>query len=131
MILLDTHAWVWWLSQPEKLSRTAKQAIARNFAARAIGVSSFSVWEVALLAARGRLRLAVDLESWLAASERLPGLTFHPVTNAIALQSVSLPGEFHSDPADRIIVATARHLGAELVTGDQKIRGYRHVKTTW
>lgn len=131
MIVLDTHAWVWWLAQPELLSKPAQRAIARNLASRSIGISAFSVWELALLVARGRVRLAISLEEWVAESERIAGLAFYPVDNAIALQSVGLPGQFHADPADRIIVATARRLGAAVVTGDVKIRRYPHVKSVW
>lgn len=131
MILLDTHVWVWWLGRPEQLSRAARQALQRNLATGSVGISSFSVWELALLVERKRLRLAVDLGAWVAETERIRGVTFHPVDNGIALHSVNLPGSFHPDPADRILVATARRLGATLVTGDAKIRKYPHVKTLW
>mgnify|MGYP001205208797 FL=1 len=131
MILLDTHVWVWWLAQPERLSKAARQAIQRNLSAGSIGISTFSTWELALLVQRKRLQLSIDLAEWIAETERIKNVTFHPVTNAIALQSVNLPGSFHPDPADRILVATARHLGAAMITGDAKIRGYSHVKTLW
>lgn len=131
MILLDTHVWVWWLAQPEQLSKAARQAILRDLAEGGVGISSFSVWELALLVQRKRLQLSIDLAEWLAETERIRGVTFHPVDNAIALQSVNLPGSFHPDPADRILVATARRLGATLITGDTKIREYPHVKTLW
>lgn len=131
MILLDTHVWVWWLAQPEQLSKTAARAIHGNLAAGSVGISSFSVWELALLVQRKRLQLSIDLVEWLTETERIRGVTFHPVDNAIALQSVNLPGSFHRDPVDRILVATARRLGATLITGDAKIREYPHVKTLW
>jgi PIN domain nuclease of toxin-antitoxin system len=70
-------------------------------------------------------------DDWVAASEALPFFHFVPVSNSIALKSVQLPGELHSDPADRIIIATAISLGAFLVTKDDKIRNYQHVKTVW
>jgi len=131
VILLDTHVWVWWLAQPGHLSKAARQAIQRSLSAEGVGISSFSVWELALLVQRKRLDLSIDLVEWVAETERVPGVTFHSVDNSIALQSVSLPGVFHPDPADRILVATARHLGATLITGDAKIRAYPHVKTLW
>lgn len=131
MILLDTHVWVWWLGQPEQLSKAAGRAIQGNLAAGSVGISSFSVWELALLVQRKRLQLSIDLVEWLTETERIRGVTFHPVDNAIALQSVNLPGSFHRDPVDRILIATARRLGATLVTGDAKIREYPHVKTLW
>ena len=84
-----------------------------------------------MLVAKGRLQFALDLAEWMAECEKIPGLRFMPVTNAIALASVNLPGKFHPDPADRIIVATARHVAARIVTSDSKIRAYPHVKTVW
>ena len=131
MILLDTHVWVWWLARPEELTKSARQAVERELATGSVGISSFSVWELALLVQRKRLDLSVDLVEWVAESERIKGVTFHPVSNSIALQSVNLPGAFHPDPADRILVATARQLGATFVTGDAKIHRYPHVKTLW
>jgi PIN domain nuclease of toxin-antitoxin system len=131
VILLDTHVWVWWLAQPERLTKSARQAVQRELATGSVGISSFSVWELALLVQRKRLDLSVDLAEWVAESERIKGVTFHTVSNSIALQSVNLPGAFHADPADRILVATARQLGAALVTGDAKIHRYPHVKTLW
>jgi len=131
VILLDTHVWAWWLARPERLTRSAHQAIRRNLATGRVGISSFSVWELALLVQRKRLVLAIEMADWVAETERIQGVTFHPVTNAIALQSVNLPGAFHPDPADRILVATARELGATMVTGDAKIRAYPHVKSLW
>ena len=131
MILLDTHAWVWWLSQPDQLSKAAHEEIERSLASASVCVSCFSAWELALLVQRGRLELSIDLAQWIAETERIPGVIFHPVNNPIALQSVNLPGTFHPDPADRILVATARHLGATMITGDAKIHAYPHVKTLW
>jgi PIN domain nuclease of toxin-antitoxin system len=122
---------VWWLTQSERLSRRAAKAIAEAQTREAIVVSCFSTWELALLVQRGRVALALDLLEWLREAERVPGVRFEPVTNAIAYQSVVLPGEFHADPAGQIIVATARSLAATLVTGDRKIRDYSHTKTFW
>ncbi len=89
MILLDTHVWVWWLARPEHLSKAVRLAIQRNLAAEGVGISSFSVWELALLVQRKRIELSIDLVEWVAETERIPGVTFHPVDNGIALQSVS------------------------------------------
>ena len=131
MIVLDTHAWIWWVSSPEFLSETAKKTIDEAITGKKIFISSISTWEVAVLVARGRLELTMSPEDWIAASEALPFFDFVPVSNSIALKSVQLPGELHSDPADRIIIATAISLGAVLVTKDEKIRNYQHVKTLW
>ncbi len=73
--------------------------------------------------------MAVD--DWLAAASEIECLRFVPLDNAVAIQSTRLPGEFHSDPADRMIVALARHVSARLVTADARIRRYRHLKTIW
>ncbi|MCX8050188.1 MAG: type II toxin-antitoxin system VapC family toxin [Methylohalobius sp.] len=131
MIVLDTHVWVWWICAPENLSPTVQEEIDRQLALHSVIVSTFSTWEVAMLIAKDRLQLSVDLTEWVRQCERIPGFVFQPITNAIALAAVNLPGQFHPDPADRLIVATARVLGATLVTGDQKIRDYRYVRTLW
>jgi PIN domain nuclease of toxin-antitoxin system len=83
------------------------------------------------LAAGGRLELTISAGDWIAASEALPSIRFVPVSNSIALKSVQLPGDLHNDPADRIIIATAVSMGAILITKDEKIRTYPHVKTAW
>ncbi len=131
MIVLDTHAWIWWVSNPDFLSDKAKQTIDEAVTNRNVLISSISVWEVAILVSRGRLKLTMNPDDWVAASEALPFFDFVPVSNSIALKSVQLPGILHNDPADRIIIATAISMGAVLVTKDEKIRNYSHVKTVW
>ena len=131
MIVLDTHAWIWWVSSPEFLSETAKQIIDEAATGKNVFISSISAWEIAMLVSRGRLKLTMSPADWVAASEALPFFDFVPVSNSIALKSVQLPGILHNDPADRIIIATAVSLGAVLVTKDEKIRNYPHVKTVW
>ena len=84
-----------------------------------------------MLVARGRLELTMPVRDWIAISEGLSFLHFVPVTNNIAIKSVQLPGELHGDPADRLIVATALSMGSALVTKDEKILNYPHVKTIW
>ena len=131
MIVLDTHSWIWWVSNPAFLSETAKQIIDEAVTEMNVFISSISAWEVAVLVSRGRLKLTMSTGDWVAASEALPFVEFVPVNNSIALKSVQLPGPLHNDPADRIIIATAVSLGAVLVTKDEKIRSYPHVKTAW
>jgi PIN domain nuclease of toxin-antitoxin system len=97
----------------------------------AIYISSISAWEVALLAATGRLELTLGVQDWIAASEALPFFNFVPVDNAIFARSVFLPGPLHSDPADRVIIATAIMKGMPVVTRDEKIRKYSKVKSIW
>ncbi len=131
MIVLDTHAWLWWVSGSEALSVPAGQAIERHVTQRTVHVSSISTWEVALLVKRRRLELTMDVGDWIANSEALPFLRFVPVTNQIAVRSVNLPNGLHSDPADRMIIATTLFLGASLVTKDERILNYPHVETIW
>lgn len=131
MIVLDTHTWVWWLSDPERLSQVARQAIDRAMGEKAIRVSAISAWEVALLVNKNRLRLTMSVEDWIAHSHGLPFLRFVDVDPRIAVRSVRLNGKLHPDPADRIIIATALILGTALVTRDEKIRAYDEVKTIW
>lgn len=131
MILLDTHVLVWWLSgQDDLLSASARQAIERERSGEML-VSSISAWEIAMLVARDRLVLSMDVAEWLRNAGEIESLTFMPVDNEIAVRSTELPGVFHKDPADRIIVATSRKFGASLVTADRKLLDYDHVQTIW
>ena len=132
MIVLDTHALVWWLADPDKLPRRTRARLDRAVTdGESLRVSSISVWEVAMLVARGRLTLTMDVGAWIAAAESLPQLEFVPVDNAIALRAVTLPEAFGRDPADRLIAATALGLGATLVTGDRRLRGHPPLRTLW
>ena len=131
MIVLDTHAWVWWVSNPEKLSTKARRRIEKGVTNKEILISSISAWEVAMLVARLRLKLTMELKDWIAKSEALPFLRFIPVTNQIAIKSVHLQGRLPSDPADRIILATTIIQEATLITADEKILGYPQVETLW
>jgi PIN domain nuclease of toxin-antitoxin system len=131
VIVLDTHALVWWVAGDTSLSKRAKNAIARELAGGEIVVSAISAWEITMLVAREKLVLTMDVDSWLRTVGEIEAVRFAPVDVEIASKSVALPGEFHGDPADRMIVATARKLAAPLVTKDAKIRSYAHVKTIW
>jgi len=131
MIVLDTHAWVWFVSNPELLSKKAKRTIERAVVDNNVFISSISAWEVALLTSKKRLLLSMEVADWIKKSEMLPFVNFIPVDNSIAVKSVNLPQSFHSDPADRIIIATAISLGASLITKDERILKYPHVKTIW
>lgn len=132
MILLDTHVLVWWVSgQDGLLSAQAADTIARKHDDGELLVSSISAWELAMLVSCGRLVLSLEISEWLALVSQTPSLRFVPVDNAIAVASATLPGDFHKDPADRLITATARKLGAPLVTADERIRAYPHVRTVW
>ena len=128
MIVLDTHVWVWWTIDPARLSETQRQEVARNEDDR-IGVSAISCWEVAKLSEYGRLLLPVGLSEWFQTALRYPGISLLELTPGVAVESTSLPGGFHRDPADQILVATARVHRCPLVTSDDKIAGYPHVRS--
>ena len=131
MIVIDTHVWLWWVSDPAQLSDPARQAIDAAALRHELFVSTISAWEVAMLVEKGRLTLTLDVRDWIARSEALPFLTFAPLTNVVAVEAVRLPNFPHADPADRIIAATTLSLGAALVSKDEKLRGYPPLRTIW
>lgn len=129
MTVLDTHTWLWWLHESERLSEKARDAIQEAKATRSLAVSCISSWEIALLVNKGKLALDAPLQEWLVHNEEMDFLSFIPVSNRIAVNSVTL--DMHGDPADRIIVATAQALAARLVTKDAKIIASKLVATVW
>ncbi len=132
MVVLDTHALLWWASSDKaQLSAAAQQAIDAELHGGQIMVSSISAWELGMLVAKGRVALSMNTLAWLSIVNQIEAISFVPVDNEIAVGSATLPGEFHKDPADRIITATARKLAAPLITADDKIRAYPHVITLW
>ncbi|HPA70700.1 MAG TPA: type II toxin-antitoxin system VapC family toxin [Spirochaetota bacterium] len=131
MIILDTHAFVWWVAGSKEIPAKALGTIRKAQAVNGIYVSSISIWELSMLMKTGRLLLSIPLQKWIRAVEDLPFVKFVPVDNAIAELSVNLPGEFHKDPADRIIVATAQTLNMPVITRDGEMRKYPHVRTIW
>ena len=132
MIVLDTHVLVWWVDSPTKLPPKVQKIIEKVIKKEEkLIVSAISVWEIFMLVKKGKLGFAIDINAWLQKIESMMFLEFIPVDNQIAAKSVNLPGKFHNDPADRIIIATAREYGAKLVTSDQKILNYRHVQSIW
>lgn len=131
MIVLDTHVWIWFISNPENLSKKAEKAISTAVKDKSVLISSISSWELAFLVQKKRLKLTLEITDWIAKSEGLPFIRFVPVTNSIAVKSVNLPTPFHPDPADRIIIATALSVGAPLVTKDKKLLEYSSIKTIW
>jgi PIN domain nuclease of toxin-antitoxin system len=129
VIVLDTHAWLWWMSSPERLSDDAAASIAD---AASIGVSTLSAWEVAMLASRGRISLDRDVSLWVKralAEERVESLApgVEIALSAGLLDARGFPG----DPADRFIYATARALDAPLITRDARIRAFAPSTTLW
>jgi PIN domain nuclease of toxin-antitoxin system len=129
-VLLDTHAWVWWVAESDQLPDGPRRQIQAAFADDRVWVSAISAWEVALLVQRGRLMLRLPVREWVARNEALSGLHFLPVDTAIGLRAVELTG-LHADPADRMIVASAQQLGAVLITRDERLRAYGGIQTAW
>ncbi len=132
MIVVDTHVLIWWLgAETKRLSSIALKTIERELASDQVVVSSISAWEIAMLVQHDKLDLSMDVMAWLEVASGIENLKFLPVDNTVAVKSRSLPGTFHPDPADRIIVALARELACPLMTADDKIRNYPHVVTIW
>jgi PIN domain nuclease of toxin-antitoxin system len=132
VIVLDTHALIWWVSEPTRVPAKARRLLdAAVKAGERIAVSSISIWEVAMLVDRGRLMLTLALDVWIEQVESLPFLEFQPVDNRIATRAVRLENFPQRDPADRMIAATALELGATLITADAQLRAYGPVKTVW
>jgi PIN domain nuclease of toxin-antitoxin system len=129
LIVLDTHVWIWWASEtPRRLPAPARKAIAE---APSLAVSAISPWEVAMLVAKGRLELDRDVLVWIRQALALPRVRLAPLTPEIAVRSTRLGDGFPGDPADRILVATARELGAALVTKDEALREIEGIRTIW
>lgn len=128
MILLDTHIWVWWVHGDSQLP-LACQTELQEKEAEGLGVSIISCWEVAKLVEHGRLVLPIPVEQWLNQALSYPGVQLLDLTPRIVVESTQLPAGFHRDPADQMIVATARVHNCTLMTVDEKILNAPHVKT--
>ena len=120
-LLLDTHILVWWVSEPRRMSPKQRRALSRASAATPLCVSDISLWEVAGLSERSRVRLSMPLRDWLESATAPPLVRRLPISPAVAAEVASLPLTLDWDPADRIIVATARIHGLRLVTADERI----------
>jgi PIN domain nuclease of toxin-antitoxin system len=123
-LLLDTHVLVWMLEGSGCISDAVRVQLRQAANEDQLLVSAITPWEIALLVVKGRLRLAREVGDWLGAGLGLPGIHLEPLSPTIAVASTRLPGEIHGDPADRILVATARHVDATLVTADQRLLNY-------
>lgn len=121
MIVLDTHVLIWALIDDPRLGPAAREMIDEATAANAALVSAITPWEIAMLVAKGRLALGQDAAVWIETALATQGLRLAPIAPDIAVDSVRLPEPFHADPADRFIVATARQMGATLLTADRAI----------
>jgi PIN domain nuclease of toxin-antitoxin system len=127
VILLDTHIWVWWVSQPDRLQPAHRELLERG-PDRTFGVSIISCWEIAKLVEYGRLKLDRRVGLWLESALAEPGVSLLPLNPRIVVESTQLPQPFHRDPADQLLLATARVLECPLMTEDGKIAAYPHVR---
>ena len=119
--LLDTHILLWWHGDRGRLSREQQDVIAAAGVDSPLEISDISLWEVAMLYNLGRIRLTIPLREWLDKAVAAPLVRRHGISPAVAAELASLPDSFHRDPADRILVATTRVLGATLLTRDKRI----------
>lgn len=127
--LLDTHILLWWHGDRDRLSRDQRNVIAAANPEAPLQVSDISLWEVATLHSLGRIHLTIPLREWLEKAAAPPLVRRHGISPAVAAELASLPDSFHRDPADRILVATARIIGATLLTQDHRISGAGLVDT--
>jgi PIN domain nuclease of toxin-antitoxin system len=123
-VVLDTHILVRLLVGDRRVSPAVAQIIQQAADANQAFISAITPWEIAMLVSKNKLTFACDVQAWIDEALGRPGITLAPLTTEIAVDSVRLPGALHGDPADRIIVATARRLRAMLVTADAKLLTY-------
>jgi PIN domain nuclease of toxin-antitoxin system len=129
LIVLDTHVWLWWASDPRRLTRKVRAAID---ASDAIGICTVSAWEVAMLVLRERIQLDRDVSIWIRQALAQPAVQALDLTAEIALAAALIEREgLRGDPVDRMIYATARAYGARLATRDKALRGFDPARTIW
>jgi PIN domain nuclease of toxin-antitoxin system len=123
-LLLDTHIWIWLEAGSDELSEPTRREISRALGAGQLRIAAISLWELALLVSRSRVTLGKPVSLWIEAALADPGPVIEPLDMHVAVESAELPGSFHRDPADRLIVATARVTAATLMTRDRRILDY-------
>ncbi len=129
MIVLDTHVWLFWVNDDRELiSKKALTAINR---AESLGVSVISCWEIAMLVAKQRLAFNMDVQDWVNQASKYPGIRLIGLDAEVAVLSTRLPGNFHGDPADRMIVATCMKHNVPLISKDKMIRSWGQIKVIW
>lgn len=127
MIIVDTHILLWWKLDDDSL-QTEYKAILEDSSTEMIGISAVSLMEIICLYDRQRINLPEVPYSWIAGVMTEPKIAVIPISAQIAIDAFRLPGDFHKDPADRIIVASARILNCPILSQDAKILNYSHVK---
>ena len=129
--LLDTHIWIWWNMHPQKLSTRIHSLLSASEQYDSLLLSAISPWEFSKLLEKKRIGISCNPEEWIAEALDMTKLRLIPLTPTIAYRSTSLPQPFNGDPADQIIVATAREENATILTKDKIIRNYEHVRSLW
>lgn len=125
MILLDTHVWYWLLTGDERIKKSCfLKMINKAVKSSELQISAITLWELAMMESRGRISLTGNVKNWIDEALTKSNVNVCPLSSEIAVDSCNLPGEFHGDPADRMIVATARALDAKLLTFDKEILKY-------
>lgn len=124
-LLLDTHIFLWLFTGSDELSANAKQLIEKCTQNEGqILISAISIWEIAMLCQKGRIVMKEPVLQWVNEALQAPYVKLVPLSPEIAVESCTLPGDFHGDPADRMIVATSRVLNVPLLTKDERILKY-------
>lgn len=123
-MILDTHVLIWFFEGSKSLGLGARRRIEKATDMDPVFVSAITPWEIAMLVSKNRLELSRPLSQWVESILESDAIALAPLTPKIAIDSATLPGTFHKDPADRIIVATARRLGIPLLTVDERILRY-------
>lgn len=129
--LLDTHTWIWWNMHPQKLSGRVRTLLSTPARFEELLLSAISPWEFAKLLEKRRLIISCDPEEWVRQALEMPKLRLVPLSPTLAYRATTLPSPFHDDPADQIIVATAREENATVITSDARIRSYTHCRSIW
>lgn len=128
MLILDTHAWIWYVTESSKLGNKAKKKID---SADICGVSAISCWEIAMLVEKGRIEFNMPIETWIHLALDYKKIKLIELLPKIAIMASKFGNSFHGDPADRIITATAIHTNSILITKDSKIAQSKLVETVW
>lgn len=122
--LMDTHIWLWYALRNPRLGQAAREVIEHSAKAGGLAISVMTLWEISMLESKGRIKLSESAAQWLEEALTLPKLVVLPLELPVIIDSHRLPGNFHPDPADRLIVATARYHNLTLITDDDKILDY-------
>ena len=129
--MLDTHTWIWWHMNPQKLSHKVKRIVGNTDRYAEILLSAISPWEFSKLLEKKKIGISCDPEDWINSALDMPKFRLIPLSPILAYRSTVLPQPFHSDPADQIIVATAREENATILTKDERILTYENVRSLW